>query len=70
MSQARRQGLSRGVGGSLTFSRPKNLSVPSSRTGPAFCSIFSRGVISGGGSSATFFLLTASGFVVAWADVV
>lgn len=37
-----------------TFSRPKNLSVPSPRSGPAFCNIFSKGVSSDGGSS--FFL--------------
>lgn len=42
----------------LTFSRPKNLSVPSFRKGPAFCSIFSRGVSSGAGSS--FFLPATS----------
>lgn len=44
-----------------TFSSPKNLSVPSFRTGPAFCSIFSNGVISTGGSS--FFAFTAGSFV-------
>lgn len=47
-----------------TFSNPKNLSVPSVLTGPAFCSIFSRGVSSGGGSSFSFFLLAES-FAVA-----
>lgn len=41
-----------------TFSKPKNLSVPSSRKGPAFSSIFSRGVNSGKISS--FFLGTTS----------
>ena len=34
-----------------TFSNPKNLSLPSFRTGPAFCSIFCNGVISGSGSA-------------------
>ena len=43
---------------SRTFSKPKNLSVPSSRMAPAFCSIFSRGVTSGTGSS--FLFLTAA----------
>lgn len=38
-----------------TFSMPKNLSVPSFRIGPAFCNIFTKGVISGSGS-ASFFL--------------
>ncbi len=38
-----------------TFSRPKNLSDPSSRTGPAFWRSFSSGVVSAGGSS--FFLV-------------
>lgn len=37
--------------GALTFSRPKNLSLPSSRRGPAFSSILSRGVSSAAGSS-------------------
>lgn len=41
-----------------TFSKPKNLSVASSRNGPAFCSIFSKGVNSGTISS--FFLDTSS----------
>lgn len=44
--------------GGHTFSKPKNLSVPSSRKGPAFCSIFSSGVNSGTISS--FFLGTTS----------
>lgn len=34
-----------------TFSRPKNLSLPSRRTDPAFCNNFSNGVNSCGGSS-------------------
>lgn len=38
----------------LTFSIPKNLSLPSGRSAPAFRSIFSRGVNSGAASS--FFL--------------
>lgn len=37
----------------LTFSIPKNLSLPSFRTGPESCSIFSRGVI--GGAWGSFF---------------
>lgn len=41
-------------GEGLTFSNPKNLSLPSSRTGPAFCSSFSTGVRSGCGSSFLF----------------
>ena len=32
------------AGGTRTFSKPKNLSLPSGRTGPASCSSFSRGV--------------------------
>lgn len=39
---------------SLTFSKPKNLSLPSSRTGPALCNNFSTGVRSCGGSSFLF----------------
>ena len=38
----------------LTFFNPKNLSVPSSRTGPALCNSFSTGVKSSGGSSFLF----------------
>ena len=41
----------------LTFSSPKNLSLPSSLIGPAFCSIFCRGVISGSGSAWLFLFL-------------
>jgi hypothetical protein len=37
-----------------TFSNPKNLSLPSFRSGPAFCSIFCKGVISGSGSASFF----------------
>lgn len=39
----------------LTFSMPKNLSLPSSRTVPAVTSIFSKGVTSGSASSFSFF---------------
>jgi hypothetical protein len=46
------------VRATLTFSKPKNLSLPSSRNGPAFCSIFSRGVTSKIISS--FFFASAS----------
>lgn len=53
------------AGKSLTFSNPKNLSLPSFRMGPAFCSIFCRGVISGSGSSNPFlFLFLVDGEVV------
>jgi hypothetical protein len=34
-----------GTSGMLTFSIPKNLSLPSFRTGPESCNIFSSGVI-------------------------
>lgn len=50
-------GVDEGGVSQCTFSSPKNLSLPFSRTGPAFCSSFSRGVNSGGGSSFSFFLL-------------
>lgn len=46
----REVGLNQGFS-QRTFSRPKNLSLPSSCMGPAFWSIFSRGVNSAGGSS-------------------
>lgn len=46
------RGMGSGLG--LTFSRPKNLSLPSFRKGPAFCSIFSSGVSSRTGSSFFF----------------
>ena len=49
----------------LTFSKPKNLSLPSSRRGPAFCNIFSSGVISGTGSS---FFLAARSFATGVAE--
>jgi len=39
-----------------TFSIPKNLSLPSLRIGPAFCSILTKGVISGSGSTSFLFL--------------
>ena len=42
----------------LTFSNPRNRSRPSSVNGPAFCNIFSKGVISGAISS--FFLTGVS----------
>lgn len=43
--------------GKLTFSNPKNLSLPSSFTGPARASIFSRAEGGGGtNSSLSFFL--------------
>jgi hypothetical protein len=54
--------------GALTFSRPKNLSLPSSRMGPACCSIFSNGVNSGVGSSFSFFLLGDASFVPSFAE--
>ncbi len=55
VSQADHQKLSGCEKEHHTFSRPKNLSVPLSLIGPAFCSIFSRGVSSGAGSSFLFF---------------
>lgn len=42
----------------LTFSKPKNLSLPSSRNGPASWSSFSKGV--GGGAPRSFFALLAA----------
>jgi hypothetical protein len=39
--------------GLLTFSKPKNLSLPSPRSGPAWTSIFSSGV--GSGALGSFF---------------
>jgi hypothetical protein len=44
-----------------TFSMPKNLSLPSFRTGPAFCSILTSGVISGSGSASLSFLFLCEG---------
>ena len=53
--------------GSLTFSNPKNLSVPSSRTGPALCNSFSTGVKSSGGSSFLFLVdAVLSDFEIPW----
>lgn len=44
----------RGLRMTLTFSSPKNLSLPSPRMGPALCNSFSTGVRSCGGSSFLF----------------
>jgi hypothetical protein len=49
----------------LTFSNPRNRSRPSSVNGPAFCKIFSKGVISGAISS---FFLTGVSFAGCVAD--
>ncbi len=49
--------------GQLTFSIPKNLSLPSSRMGPAFRSIFSSGVCCGAFGSFLFGELAAEGLV-------
>lgn len=51
-----------------TFSNPKKRSLPSSRNGPAFCSIFSNGVSSGAASSfffgdASLAVCTAEGYM-------
>ena len=52
--------------GRLTFSKPKNLSLPSARTGPALTSSFSRGVASGALASFLMGMVPGAGLKGGW----
>jgi hypothetical protein len=55
-----------GTARALTFSKPKNLSLPSARRGPAFTSSFSRGVGSGALASFLTGMLPVAGLNGGW----